>query len=131
VYVFQIPSTLTTMSSSVVSLIGGATADNVFWQVGSSATLGTGSVFNGTILAQDAITLTTGAVLNGRALARTAAVTLDTNTVIDPSGTVPPPPPPPPPVTPAPASLILVGVGLAGAALYQARGRLMRHLRQG
>ena len=130
VYVFQIPSTLTTMSSSVVSLIGGATADNVFWQVGSSATLGTGSVFNGTILAQDAITLTTGAVLNGRALARTAAVTLDTNTVIDPSGTVPPPPPPPPPVTPAPASLILVGVGLAGAALYQARGRLMQHLRQ-
>jgi len=65
VYVFQIPSTLTTASGSVVSLIGGATADNVFWQVGSSATLGSGSTVNGTIMAYASITLDTGAVLNG------------------------------------------------------------------
>jgi type VI secretion system secreted protein VgrG len=94
VYVFQIPSTLTTASSSQVSLTGGAMADKVFWQVGSSATLGTGSRFIGTILAQASITVTTGAFLNGRALARVGAVTLDDNSVISPAG--PPPPRLPP-----------------------------------
>jgi Ice-binding-like len=53
----------------------------VFWQVGSSATLGSGSTFQGTILAQASITVGTGAILNGRALARTGAVTLDSNPV--------------------------------------------------
>ena len=131
VYIFQMASTLTTASGSQVILAGGATAGNVFWQVGSSATLGTGSVFNGTILAQASITLTTGAVLNGRALARTGAVTLDTNTVTNPAGPGPPgPPPPPPPATPAPSSLILVATGLACAAIYLGRERLLRPLRR-
>jgi len=85
VFIFQIPSALTTAAgNSFVNLIGGAQASNVFWQVGSSATLGTGTVFNGTILAQASVTLTTAAVLNGRALARVGAVTLDTNAVTNP-----------------------------------------------
>jgi len=64
-----------------VILSGGARAANVFWQVGSSATLGTGSVFKGNILAMASITATTGAAVEGRLLARTAAVTLDANVV--------------------------------------------------
>src|SRR5438046_1480334 len=74
-------STLTTTSSRQVILSGGAKAANIFWQVGSSATLGTGSVLKGSILALTSITLTTGATLQGRALARNGAVTLDSNTV--------------------------------------------------
>lgn len=128
VYIFQIPSTLTTASTSQVILAGGATAANVFWQVGSSATLGTGSILYGNILAQASITLTTGAVLNGRALARTGAVTLDGNTVSSPGGSGPGWPPPP--EIPAPSSVILLGIGLACAALYQGRKRLLRHLRK-
>ena len=62
-------------------LINGADAQNVFWQVGSAATLGTTTIFAGTIMAQSSITLNTGAVLNGRALARTGAVSLDSNPV--------------------------------------------------
>jgi ice-binding like protein len=81
VFVFQAGSTLTTGSASRVVLTGGAQACNVFWQVGSSATIGTASAFAGNILALASVTLTTGATLNGRALARTGAVTLDTNTV--------------------------------------------------
>ncbi len=85
VFVFQMDSsTLTTGSSAVVKLINGANACNIFWQVGSSATLGTGTVFNGNILALDAITVNTGAVVNGRLLARNAAVTLDDNLVTRP-----------------------------------------------
>ena len=64
-----------------VILSGGARASNVFWQVGSSATLGTTSVFKGVILANQSITMDTGASLEGRALARVAAVTLDTNDI--------------------------------------------------
>lgn len=85
VFIFQIGTALTTATSnSLVNLIGGAQASNVFWQVGSSATLGTGTLFNGTILAQASITLNTGAVLNGRALARIGAVTLAGNAVSNP-----------------------------------------------
>jgi hypothetical protein len=85
VWIFQIVSTVTTAAgNSQVILIGGAQSRYVFWQVGSSATLGTNTVFTGTIMAQASITLTTGATLNGRALARTGAVTLDTNTVVVP-----------------------------------------------
>jgi type VI secretion system secreted protein VgrG len=83
VFVFQIGSTLTTATSAAVSLIGGAQNTNVYWQVGSSATLGTGSTFKGNIVALASITLTTGVALNGRALARTGAVTMDTNDIGD------------------------------------------------
>jgi hypothetical protein len=81
VFIFQMGSTLTTTSGRQVILSGGAKAANIFWQVGSSATLGTGSVLKGNILALTSITLTTGATLEGRALARNGAVTLDANTV--------------------------------------------------
>lgn len=84
VFIFQIGSTLTTIGSTQVVLAGNAQAKNIFWQVGSSATLGTNSVFQGTIMALQSITLDTGATLHGRALARNAAVTLDSNTVDDP-----------------------------------------------
>jgi hypothetical protein len=83
-FLFKIGSTLTTASGSSIVLAnsGGTTCPpNVFWQVGSSATFGTGSSFTGNVLALTSITLTTGAGLNGRALARNGAVTLDTNTV--------------------------------------------------
>jgi LPXTG-motif cell wall-anchored protein len=81
VWIFRAASSLTTASSSSVSLIGGASACNVFWQVTSSATLGTGSSFAGSIMALTSITATTGATVNGRLLARNGAVTLDSNTV--------------------------------------------------
>ena len=84
VFIFQIASSLTTTSGRQVILSGGAMASNIFWQVGSSATLGTTSVFKGNILADQSITLTTGATLDGRALARIGAVTLDSNTVTKP-----------------------------------------------
>src|ERR1700676_2008399 len=85
VWIFQIASTLITAGNSNVVLAGNASAHNIFWQVGSSATLGTGSTLNGSILALTSVTLTTGATLNGRALASTGAVTLDTNTVVVPA----------------------------------------------
>ena len=81
VFIFQAASTLITASASNVSLINGAQASNVFWVVGSSATLGTNSTLQGSILALTSITVTTGTTINGRALARNGAVTLDTNTI--------------------------------------------------
>jgi len=82
VFVIQIGSTLTTATIAVVDLIGGAKPGNVYWQVGSSATLGLGTAFAGNIVALESITLTTGASLAGRALARTGAVTMDTNAIV-------------------------------------------------
>jgi type VI secretion system secreted protein VgrG len=79
-FVFQIGSTLTTASSASVLMIGGSPC-NVFWQVGSSATIGTTTRFVGNLLALTSITLNTGASLNGRALAQNGAVTMDTNSV--------------------------------------------------
>ncbi|MET0791260.1 MAG: Ig-like domain-containing protein, partial [Polyangiaceae bacterium] len=84
IFIFQMASTLTTTSGRQVILTNGAKSANVFWQVGTSATIGTGSVFQGTIMADQAITLETGAKLNGRALARIAAVSLDGNTIVKP-----------------------------------------------
>jgi hypothetical protein len=81
VFIIQISSTLITASDSHIILANNAKACNIFWQVGSSATLGTNSTFKGNILALTSITLTTGANLEGRALARTGAVTLDTNSI--------------------------------------------------
>jgi hypothetical protein len=81
VFIFQIASTLITASGSHVVLTNGANACNIFWQVGSSATLGTNSVFKGIIMADQSITITTGATLEGRALARIGAVTLDNNAI--------------------------------------------------
>lgn len=85
VFIFQMASTLTTSSGRAVLLVGGAKSANVFWQVGSSATLGTTSTFQGTIMADQSITLNTGATLNGRALARIGAVTLVGNSVVLPT----------------------------------------------
>jgi hypothetical protein len=85
VFIFQMASTLTTTPGRQVILIGGARAANVFWQVGSSATLGTTSVFAGTIMADQAVTMGTGARLVGRVLARIAAVSLDENVIVPPS----------------------------------------------
>ena len=81
VFIFQISSTLTTLGSTQIILAGNAQAKNVFWQVGSSATLGTNSVFQGNILSLQSITMDTGATLTGRVLARNGAVTMDSNII--------------------------------------------------
>jgi subtilisin family serine protease len=81
VFVFQAASTLITASASQVKLVNGASPCNVFWKVGSSATLGTTTSFKGSILALASITANTGATVDGRLLALTAAVTLDSNTI--------------------------------------------------
>lgn len=80
VWIFKIGSTLTTATSSAVILNGGIPC-NVFWQVGSSATLGTGTEFKGNIIALTSINLGTGANVGGLVLAQNGAVTLDTNSV--------------------------------------------------
>ncbi len=80
-FVIQVATALTTASSSAVTLINGAQAGNVYWQVGSSATIGTGSAFKGNIVALSSITLTTGATLVGRALARNGAVSMSSNAI--------------------------------------------------
>lgn len=89
VWVFQAASTLTIGSGSHIVVTGGATSCNVFWNVGSSATLGTTSHFVGTIMASQSVTANTGATIAGRLLANTAAVTLDSNVVTVPTGCAP------------------------------------------
>ncbi|MFY9151908.1 MAG: ice-binding family protein [Prolixibacteraceae bacterium] len=84
VWIFKMGSTLVTDAGTSIVLAGGAQAKNIFWSVGTSATLGTNSIFYGNILADQAITLTTGATLYGRALTRIAAVTLDSSTITKP-----------------------------------------------
>ena len=81
VWIFQTGSTLITGSNSLVDLIGGAQACHIFWQVGTSATLGTGTDFSGSILALTSVTLNTGASIDGRILALNGAVTLDNNII--------------------------------------------------
>lgn len=85
VFIFQTDSTLITSSGSSIALINGASECNVFWQVGSSATLGSGSVFVGNILALTSITLESAVTVRGRALARNGAVTLINDTFVAPS----------------------------------------------
>jgi hypothetical protein len=87
VFIFQAGSTLITASSSTVKLIGGTQACNVFWQVGSSATLGTNTTFVGSILALTSATVQTGTTVAGRVLARNGQVSLDTNTISQPTCT--------------------------------------------
>jgi hypothetical protein len=84
IFIIQIATTLTTTSGRKVVLSGGALASNIFWQVGSSATFGTTSVFKGTVMAMQSISLNTGATLEGRALARTGAITMAGNTIVNP-----------------------------------------------
>lgn len=85
VFIIQIASTLTTTSGRQVILSGGAKAANIYWQVGTSATLGTTSVFKGTIMADQSIALNTGATVEGRLFARIGQVTLAGNTVVRPT----------------------------------------------
>src|ERR1700685_4367771 len=92
VFIFQAPSTLITDSAASVILTNGAQACNVFWQVGSSATLGTNSAFTGSILALTSISVNTGDTIAGRALARNGAVTLDDDTITSPTCATTPPP---------------------------------------
>jgi hypothetical protein len=82
IFIIQIASTLTTTSGRKVILSGGALAANIFWQVGTSATFGTTSVFKGTVMAMQSITFDTGATLDGKGLARTGGVTMSGNTIV-------------------------------------------------
>jgi Ice-binding-like len=118
IFVFQIGSTLVTASNAMIAAINGAKAANIFWQVSASATLGTGTVFVGNILAFTSITADTNSSVAGRLLARNGAVTLDTNVI-----TLPPGSPGGPSPTPAPSSWMLLLVGLFCAMLYQTRAR--------
>lgn len=105
VYIFQMASSLTTASSSAIALTNGASACGVWWQVTSSATIGTSTAMVGNILALTSITINTNATLDGRALARNALVSLDSNTVTACSGGPFPAVPPPAAIPPATANI--------------------------
>ena len=81
VFIFQVGSTLTTASDASVSVINGGSSCNIFWQVGSSASLGTTTSFAGSILALTSISTGTGATVAGSVMAQTGAVTMDSNSV--------------------------------------------------
>ena len=110
VWIFQAGTTLITATDSMVALIGGAQACNVFWQVGTSATLGTGTDFVGNILALESITLNTGASVDGRVFARNGAVTLDNNNAVAACLAVP-----------EPSSMLMLGSGLMTLFAFRRR----------
>jgi hypothetical protein len=111
VWIFQMGSTLVTTVGRQVILSGGARAENIFWQVGSSATIGGSSVFKGNILADQSVTMGTGAILDGRALARNGEVALDANTITVPNA--------------ANASVILVSAGEVTDSFTRAAGHFV------
>jgi hypothetical protein len=119
VFVFKIGSTLTTASNSSVAVINGGSLCNVYWQVGSSATLGTTTSFAGNILALTSITLNTGAGVTGRTLARNGAVTLDTSIVSAAACGLAPPPVPTLPQWGA----AILAAGLLGLGFLRLRRR--------
>jgi hypothetical protein len=119
VWIFQAASTLTTASSSHVILEDGAQASNVFWEIGSSATIGTDTNFVGSILSDQSITLDTGASVDGRLLALNGAVTLDNNLVTLPiakenggGGTS---------VPDSGSTILLLGSGLVATLIFRGR----------
>jgi hypothetical protein len=93
VFIFQADSTLITAASANISLVNGAQSSNIFWKVGSSATLGASSTFSGTILAHTSITLGDGVTVDGRVLAGAGAVTMTNATITSPSPAITPPTP--------------------------------------
>jgi len=132
-FVFQTGSTLTTASASSVNIINEGTDDSIYWEVGSSATLGTTTAFEGELIAAQSITLDTGATIGcGNAIALNAAVTLDTNTIGGGCATgddltvdsVAVNSPMDPAVTPEPGTLAMVATGMLGAV-----GAFRRRLR--
>lgn len=133
VYIFQVGSGLTTASGSSITLTNGASACGVWWQVGSSAAVGTTTSLAGNVLALTSITLNTGANVNGRVLARNGSVTLASNNVTACSGgpSPPVPTPIPPPIAPAapvpmlePSALALLAIALAAVAFLVLRRTL-------
>ena len=120
VFIFKMGSTLTTASGSSVVMTNGGSQCNVFWQVGSSATIGTSTSFAGNILALTSISLTTGANVIGRALARNGAVTLDTNNITPSTCSAAPGGPTPVPTLPT-GIMLLMALGLAGIGYLRLR----------
>jgi hypothetical protein len=135
VFIFQTASTLVTATSSNVRLLGGAQPCTVFWQIGSSATLGTDSTFTGTIMALTSIQVQTNVTLEGRVLARNGAVTLDADTITASACAAPSPPgsssspPPSSQVSVVPSSGVQTGrgstAGLQDAVLFLVGGALL------
>ena len=111
-FVVQIGTTLITSSNSSVALINLADARNVYFQVGTSVTLGSGSSFIGNLLAYASVTTVSGTTVTGRLLALTGAVTLDTNNVTSPGLSATPTPPPTPTPAPSPAQLLNISTRL-------------------
>lgn len=117
-FVFQFGSTFTTADAgATMVLTNGAVAGNIFFQVGSSATIGTNNIVSGTIIADQSVTLKTGASLNGRAIGLNASVTLDGNAIVVPAGAAPPPPPPGPINNPPGGLLSILGELCEGEVL--------------
>ena len=111
-FVFQIGTTLITTGTSSINFINGATAANTWFQVGSSATLGTGASYGGNIIAQASDTMNTGASLDGRLFALTGAATLDTNSITAPSA------------VPEPATTAVLIASLAAALVFVKRAKV-------